>query len=270
VSDTASATAESDQPSVGIEIDGAVAWLTFQRPGAANAIDLELAIRFREATVKLVSDDTVRVVVIRGNEKFFCAGGDVASMLASEERGAYLGKLATTMHEGVEHLVASDMIIVAAVQGAAAGAGFALVLDADIVLAAPSATFVSAYSQVGLTPDTGFSATAARVVGTHRAKELVLLNRRLDAQTALAWGIVAEIIDSASFTERVREVARDLSAGPFPALSEAKRLLSGADGLTFTDQLADEADTISRMVETPAARERIDAFARRNQKGGTQ
>lgn len=257
------AVGEGRDPSIRVDIDGAIAQLTFQREEAANAIDLVVATAFRDIVTRLVADERTRVVVIMGSERFFCAGGDVAAMLAHDDRGSYLRKLASTMHEGIAALAESRLIVVAAVQGTAAGAGFALVLDADIVLAAPTASFVSAYTQVGLTPDTGFSSSVSAVVGAHRAKELVLLNRRLDATTAFEWGIVNEVVPSASFLGRVNQVAQSLAGAAVPATAEAKRLLAAAPSRSLVDQLADESDTISRMVETPDAQARITAFAAR-------
>lgn len=251
-------------PPLTVEVNEGIAWLTFARPAAANAINLETARLFRDAVRDLVADADCRVVVLAGDRRFFCAGGDVSEMLAAADAGAYLLELASTMHDGIEQLSSSRLLVLAAVEGVAAGAGFSVVLNADVVVAAPAASFLVAYTEVGLTPDSGLSALLPRAVGEHRAKELILLGRRLDAQTALDWGIVAEVVDEQLFAERVRQLARRLADAPQPAAAEALRLLSSGRSAPFAEHLAEEAETISRMVTTATAQERLRSFARKN------
>lgn len=254
-------------PALDFTVADGIARIRLQRPDAANAINMDLATRFRDAVAQLVDNPDCRVVVIEGNAKFFCAGGDVAEMLRQPDPEQYLRDLTSTFHGAILRLSQSRLLTIAAVEGPAAGAGFALVLNADIVLASASARFVSAYTQVGLTPDTGFSALVTSVVGSHRAKELVLLNRLLDAATALDWGIVTEIVDG-SFEKRVAHVAAQLAGAAQPASSEGKRLLNAAAGSDYEKHLADESDTISRMVGTASAQELLRSFAQRDKGKG--
>jgi 2-(1,2-epoxy-1,2-dihydrophenyl)acetyl-CoA isomerase len=250
-------------PTLDFTVADGVARIRLQRPDAANAINMDLASRFRDAVAHLVDDPDCRVVVVEGSAKFFCAGGDVAEMLAQPDPEQYLRDLTSIFHDAMLRLSQSRLLTIVAVEGTAAGAGFALVLNADIVIASASARFVSAYTQVGLTPDTGFSALVTSVVGSHRAKELVLLNRVLDAATALYWGIVAEIVEG-PLEERVTRVAAQLAAAAQPASAEAKRLLNTAASSNYRDRLADESDTIARMVRTSDAQARLRSFAERD------
>jgi 2-(1,2-epoxy-1,2-dihydrophenyl)acetyl-CoA isomerase len=243
--------------------DGPVVTLTIDRPDAGNAINLELAAALRDAVNDAIADSGCAALVIAASGRVFCAGGDLASIAGAADVRGHLRELALTLHEAMALLRESRLVVVAAVAGAAAGAGFALALNADLVVAGESARFLVAYSAVGLTPDTGLSYLLPRVVGAHRATELALLGRTLDAQTAREWGIVNEVVADSAVRERAVELARTVACGPLPAVAETKRLLregvtgSGAD---FRGHLDEEARVIVETVTSDDARHRIQAF----------
>ncbi len=251
-----------------VVMEDRVAWVTFTRPSAANSIDLELATEFRDLVSRLDADDGCSVLVLQGDERFFSAGGDVATIFGQADAPEYLRELVDTLHAGIDRLSASRLVVVSVVEGNAAGAGFALVLNSDIVLSSPGARYLSAYTGVGLTPDTGLSYLLPRVVGERRAAELVLLGRVLDAQTAREWGIVTEVVNG-SLADRAREVVAILTAAAQPALGEAKRLLISGRTRGLADQLVDERDTIVRMIVTPDAQERLRVFVARSESRGS-
>jgi 2-(1,2-epoxy-1,2-dihydrophenyl)acetyl-CoA isomerase len=249
---------------VTVRREGAIAWLGFNRPVQANAIDIPLAAAFRDLVADLITDPGCRVVVLSGDSRFFSAGGDVRAMISASSPGEYLQELVDTLHEGIESLVQSRIIFIAEVDGSAAGAGFSLVLNADLVFASDNASFLTAYGNAGLTPDTGMSALLPRIVGSHRANELLLLGRKLNASTALEWGIVNEVAPSHALHDRVVQVATTIANGPFPALAETKRLLRVGQSLSYGAHLAEEAETIVAAIDSVAARERIAAFIHRS------
>jgi 2-(1,2-epoxy-1,2-dihydrophenyl)acetyl-CoA isomerase len=243
--------------------DGPVVTLTLDRPDAGNAINLELAIALRDAARDAIADPGCAALVLAASGRVFCAGGDLASIAGAPDVRGHLRELALTLHEAMALLRESRLVVVAAVAGAAAGAGFALALNADLVVAGESARFIAAYSAVGLTPDTGLSYLLPRVVGAHRASELALLGRTLDAQTAREWGIVNEVVADSTVRDRAAELARTVANGPVPAVAETKRLLreGGTDsGADFRSQLDEEARVIVETVASDDARRRIRAF----------
>lgn len=156
-----------------------------------------------------------------------------------------------------------DKPVVAAVHGAVAGAGLALMLSCDLVVAASSTRFVSAYAGVGLTPDCGLSWLLPRAVGQQRALELLLTPRAIGADEARAWGLVTEVVADHEVADRAAELADSLADGPAYALGQARRLVRR--GWTQERVAAGrlEAATIARAVVTPAATERLERFAGR-------
>ncbi|MCU1415617.1 MAG: hypothetical protein JWN80_2957 [Microbacteriaceae bacterium] len=242
--------------------EGRVAWLTLSRSDAANSFNLELATAVRDRVAELIDDSRCSVVVFVGNSRFFSAGGDVADILSNDPPEPHLRRLADTLHEAMELLAESRLLVVAAVEGSAAGAGFALALNADVVVAATTARFLTAYVGVGLTPDTGMSYLLPRVVGERRARQLLLLGTVIDAEQALDWGIVTEVVPAEGLQSRTAEIAARLADGAQPALAETKRLLNASRTRSFRDQLDDEAATITSMVNTRAAQARLRAFTK--------
>lgn len=244
---------------VSYETEGAVARITLARPEASNAVDLAASRAFGKA-VDRASADEVQAVLISGEGKRFCVGGDVVSMAAAENRSAYLFALATDFGEGLERLAGLRKPVVSAVHGAVAGAGLGVVLSSDVVVAERSTKLLMAYSGVGLTPDCGVSYLLPRCVGQQRALELALTGRVLTADEAMQWGLVAEVVDDGSCVDRGLELARRLAAGPGFALGEAKRLIRSSWAVPRARSATDEADTIAHAVAHGDATALIDGF----------
>jgi len=248
--------------SVGIEIADGVAGIRIARADVSNAIDLPTATALGAAVDRALADPDVRVVLLSGDGPRFCAGGDVASMLAAEDQAGYLEELAGVLDGVLQRLAAGEKPVVAAVQGAVAGAGLAVMLSCDLIVAEEATRFVSAYAGVGLTPDCGLSWLLPRAVGQVRALELLLTQRVLRAEEALAWGLVTEVA-AGSALERAGELAAAIAAGPAEAYGQARRLVRGAAERSRAETGADEARTIARAVTTPYAQQRLSAFAGR-------
>jgi 2-(1,2-epoxy-1,2-dihydrophenyl)acetyl-CoA isomerase len=236
-----------------------VARITLCRPSVSNAIDLPTAVEFA-ASVRRAAAAGVRALVIEAEGLRFCAGGDVSAMVAAVDRAAYVFELATVFGEALEELAELPIPVVAAVQGAVAGAGLALVLSCDLAVAATSATFVMAYAGIGLTPDCGVSFLLPRVIGQQRALQLALTGRRLDADTAMAWGLVSDVVAAADLDGSVRELVARLAAGPTAALGQAKRLIRQSWETTSRESNQDEARTIAEAARSDLATELLTSF----------
>jgi 2-(1,2-epoxy-1,2-dihydrophenyl)acetyl-CoA isomerase len=240
-----------------------VASIELHRPAASNAVDLRMAVAFREAVDAAGSDPTVRAIVVTGAGARFCAGGDVVSMIAAADRAVYVQQLAETLDGSLQRLDSLDKPVIAGVHGAVAGAGLAVMLSCDVVLAATSTRFVAAYSGVGLTPDCGLSWLLPRAVGQQRALLLLVTERRLVAAEALDWGLVSELVPDHEVIERATALARICADGPAGALGQARRLARSAWGCTRAETGADESRTIGRAVVTADAERLLGAFASR-------
>ncbi|MEA3149908.1 MAG: 2-(1,2-epoxy,2-dihydrophenyl)acetyl-CoA isomerase [Gammaproteobacteria bacterium] len=247
-------------PVVHLEFRDHVAYLTFARPNAANTINRQFGRDFLQAAVTLEAASNVRAVVLAGEGKNFCFGGDLKEMVASgDDVEAYLIDLTTNLHAGMFRLARLRAPVIAAVQGTAAGAGLGLVLVADLAIAARSAKFVSAYTGVGLSPDAGTSFLLPRAVGYKRAMELFLNNRVLDAQQALEWGMVNQVVEDDQLTPTVAALAARLAAGPVDAYGAVKRLLADSEP-GFEAQLGRESRSIAARGASVEGREAMAAF----------
>jgi 2-(1,2-epoxy-1,2-dihydrophenyl)acetyl-CoA isomerase len=244
-----------------LEISGGVGRLTLNRPGNANAIDVATARALAESAGKLAGDPTVRAVLLRGAGERFCGGGDVKSFAdARDGLDARLREIVTQLHVAMDALASLDAPVVAAVQGSAAGAGFALALAADLVLAAESARFVLAYTGIGLTPDGGTTWYLERTVGRRRALELVLTNRALSAAEALDWGLVTRVVPDEDLGATAEELVGELATGPTRAFGAAKRLVDAAPRAELDAQLAAEAAALTRAGASSDGVEGVRAF----------
>jgi 2-(1,2-epoxy-1,2-dihydrophenyl)acetyl-CoA isomerase len=246
-----------------LEVDErGVAALTLARPDAANAISLQLATELLDAATALHADSSVRAVLVRGEGRLFCGGGDLKAFAAVEPDAlpGHLREITTALHAALVKLARLDAPVVAAVHGSAAGAGFSLACAADVVVAADTARFVLAYAGVGLTPDGSATFFLPRVVGLRRAQELVLLNRALSAAEAREWGIVTEVVPEAELVPRADELAARLASGPTRSLGAAKRLLWSSFDTSLETQLERETESLSAAAATADGREGVAAF----------
>jgi 2-(1,2-epoxy-1,2-dihydrophenyl)acetyl-CoA isomerase len=246
-------------PTVSLEFRDQVAFLTLARPDSANTMNLEFGRDFL-AAARAIDESKARVVLLSGQGKNFCFGGDLRGMIASGANvEAYLAELTANLHQGMALLAAQDAPVIAAVQGTAAGAGLGLVLMADLVIAARSARFTAAYTGVGLTPDAGCTFLLPRTIGARRAMEMLLTNRTLDAAEALEWGLINKVVEDDELAASAARLAERLSQGPQHAYGTVKRLLADSQP-GYIEQMARESLAISAQAANAEGAEGVSAF----------
>src|SRR5205085_11759292 len=198
----------SDSP-VLVAQQGAVLTLTMNRPSALNSFTSKMHDQLRARLDEAAADPTVRCLVLTGAGRGFCAGQNLADpRVAPGPEGAAPKDLAVVIDRLYKPLVlqlrSMPVPVIAAVNGVAAGAGANLALNCDLVIAARSASFIQAFSKIGLVPDTGGSYFLPRLVGTARAMGLALLAEKLSAEQAAQWGLIWTVVDDAALAEEAR------------------------------------------------------------------
>ena len=237
--------------------EGDVLTITLNRPEVLNALNGSMHQGIFEA-LERAQDASIRAVVITCAGRGFCVGQDLQEF--SSGAGDVADNLRRNYHRNVLAIRALQKPVIAAVNGAAAGAGMSLALACDVRIASDSASFVPAFIKIGLVPDSGGTWLARRLLGTARAFEWLTTGRRLSAEEARDWGLVSEVVAADLIVERAQEVARLFAAMPTRAVWHTKRLLDAAEETTFAEQLELEAVTQAQLTQTPDFREGVAAF----------
>ena len=237
--------------------DGAVLTITFNRPDVYNAFNRPLHAALHEA-LQEAEDAAVRCVVVTGAGKGFCAGQDLKEF--SDVSESIADALEASYHPNVRLVRGLAKPVIAAVNGAAAGAGLSFACACDLRVAAESATFVPGFVGIGLVPDAGGTWFVHRLLGFARAFEWMSSNRRLSAAEALEWGLVSEVIPDDAFANRVAELAAEWAARPTLAIARTKRLFEHAYAAALDAQLAFEAQLQQESVGTADFAEGVGAF----------
>ena len=237
--------------------DGGVMTITLNRPDVLNAFDQAMQDGFRGA-LKDARDPQVRAVLLTGAGRGFCVGQDLKEF--REGAGDLGDRLRSTFNRNVLALRSLEKPVIAAVNGPAAGAGLALAGACDIRLAAASATFVPAFINIGLVPDTGATFFLGRLLGYGRAFEWLCSGKRLTAADAHAWGFVLEVVEPGKLMERASSLATELAALPTRAIGMTKRLLDRAATSTLEEQLELEAQLQAAAAGSDDFAEGVAAF----------
>ncbi|MFF2060088.1 enoyl-CoA hydratase/isomerase family protein [Rhodococcus qingshengii] len=239
---------------------GAATWVELARPAALNAFDYALQDELCRTLRALAEDDTVRAVVLSGSGRAFSAGADLS--LNVDER-SFSARTREELEDRYNPIVRAirDMPkpVVAGVNGPAIGIGCAIAIACDQVVASHTASFLLAFSRVGLTLDGGASLLVGARVGLGRASRMALLAESIDARTALDWGLVDEVVDDA--VGRATSLAVTLAAGPTTAFARTKLNLNSALLLGLDDAFQAETDAQSYLVDTVNFREGVAAFS---------
>ena len=249
-----------------LQVTDGVANLTLNRPEALNALSFEMMRALSDATAQLARRDDLRVVVIAGAGEHFMAGGDLKDFatqlhLSPESRiASFRATIEQYINRSIENLAELRVPVIARVHGACAGFGLSLALGCDMVVAAESACFTTAYSSIGLSGDAGVSWFLPRIVGRHKAFELLLLADRFDAAEALRLGIANQVVPMAGLDDAVAALVGRILRGPRESFAEIKRLLNQSPDQSLDAQLQLEAEAFARCASRPDFDEGITAF----------
>ena len=237
-----------------------IARLTLNRPDRLNSFNRVMLVEIREAFDRIRDDVSIRALLITGSGRAFCAGQDLqepGALDSPEAVGELVGKFYNPMIGDLHNL---EIPVIAAVNGVAAGAGSSLALACDLVLAARSASFVQAFSRIGLIPDAGGSALLPRLVGPARALGLALLGEPLPAETAEAWGLIWRCVPDEALSDEAGALASRLATQATRTLALTKRAINGAVDRSLEQQLDVEADLQAKAADTADFREGLAAF----------
>ncbi|MGE0097177.1 MAG: enoyl-CoA hydratase/isomerase family protein [Hydrogenophaga sp.] len=243
-----------------LHADG-VAHIRLNRPEAANGLNIELLKALHEVVMQVHGDGRVRAVLITGEGKNFCAGGDVHTFLSKGEDLPNYIRVATVYLQ----LIAAGLMrlnppVVSAVQGfAAGGGGMGLVCSSDFVVAAESAKFLAGATRVAMVPDAGVSVTLTQLVGLRRATEILMLNPVITAPEAREMGLITRVVPDERLAEEALALARQLAAGAPAALANTKRLLWSGIGQGVEAVMPEENQTQAVLSGMADAREGLTA-----------
>lgn len=249
------------------DLSDSVATVTLNRPDAMNALDTELKTALRDALRQAADDPAVRAVVLTGSGRAFCVGQDLAQHAHNldADRKAVWSTVPEHYTPIAATLATMPKPVVAAVNGAAAGAGAAFSFACDFRIAADSAKFTMAFSAVGLSADSGSSWSLPRLVGLAKAKELLLLPSTITAEEALSLGLVTEVVPAAEVTDRARALAVRLAAGPTVAYGAIRRSLAFSAGHGLDESLAFEQQMMELTGSTEDHAGAVKAFIGKQQ-----
>jgi len=249
------------------DISEGVARLTLNRPDKLNSFTVAMHLEVREALNMVKADPSVRVLVLTGAGRGFCAGQDLA------DRAVAPGASTVDLGESVEKYYAPlvlalrnlPMPVICAVNGVAAGAGANLALAADIVIAGKSASFVEAFCRLGLIPDTGGTYFLPRAIGTARAMGLAMLGDKLSAERAESWGLIWKCVADEELADEVSKLAKHFATAPTKGLARTKQAIYASAGNTLEQQLNLERDYMRELGNSQDYREGVNAFMEKRQ-----
>jgi 2-(1,2-epoxy-1,2-dihydrophenyl)acetyl-CoA isomerase len=243
--------------------EGGIARLTLNRPDRLNSFTDAMHAEVRDALKKVGSDSTLRVLLLTGAGRGFCAGQDLADRAVAP--GAEPVDIGASIERNYKPLVltlrALPIPVVCAVNGVAAGAGANIALACDIVIAAKSASFIQAFARIGLLPDAGGTYFLPRLVGSARAMGLAMLGEKLSAEQAAAWGLIWQCVDDAELAPTVDAMLQHFATAPTRGVAATKRALQLAAGNTLEAQLDVERDAQRELGRSDDYREGVSAFA---------
>src|SRR4051812_8597840 len=248
--------------SILVSLEGGVLGITLNRPDKLNAFNPDMHALLRKAMDRARDEPQVRAVLLTGSGRGFCAGQDLSERDVAA--GAPAIDLSVSLGSNYNPLVRRmrelPKPIVCAVNGVAAGAGANLALACDLVLAARSASFVQAFSKLGLVPDCGGTYFLPRLIGTARAMGLALLAEKLSAEQAAGWGLIWKVVDDADLTRESQALAQSLAGGPTRGYGNLKRALYASAGNSLDAQLDFERDLQRELGLSEDYREGVIAF----------
>ena len=243
-----------------LDLADGVATVTLNRPEAMNALDIATKDLLLAALQQVAQDPAVRCVVLTGNGRAFCVGQDLREHIAllSNQDESLWSTVPEHYNPIVELLSTMNKPVIAAINGVAAGAGASFAFAADLRIIADTGSFNMAFAGIALSCDSGASWTLPRLIGTARAKELLMFPRTVSATEALELGMVSRVVRPEELTTVVGEVARTLAAGPTLAYGSIRRSVAFSEGHPLSESLAQEA---GQMALTGSSQDHAAAVA---------
>ena len=242
----------------------AIATVSLNRSEAYNAFNFEMISQLANILTALASDNTVRAVVITGNGKAFCAGGDLKWTLGYSQRpaGAF-HTLAGQFHLAVLEIRRMQKPVVAAINGVAAGGGFSLALACDFRVIEQAAVLRQAYTSSGLCIDGGGSFTLPRLVGYARALEIVAFDEPISAARALDWGLVTKMVEDGQALDEACGMAKEIAKSSLNSFALSKKLITDSFNTSFETQIENERAALEACADHPDGLEGLSAFAQK-------
>ena len=242
------------------EINDKIAYLTLNRPEVFNSFNREMALLLQTHLDACEKDPEVRAIIITGNGKAFCAGQDLKEVTSPELNPGFKKILEEHYNPIIERLRKIEKPIIAAVNGVAAGAGANIALACDVVIASDKASFIQAFSKIGLVPDSAGTFFLPRLIGFQKASALMMLGDKVSAEEAEKIGMIYKVVSSENFMEEVNTIAITMANMPTKALGLTKRLLNNSLNNTIEQQLNLESKLQIEAAQSDDYAEGVDAF----------
>jgi 2-(1,2-epoxy-1,2-dihydrophenyl)acetyl-CoA isomerase len=253
-----------DFKTIRFSVENQVATLMLDNPSKRNALDTDMRLEIAQVIAHVRQEPSIRALILTGANGHFCSGGDLRNIATIGLDNQGWRKRLQDLHEWLQQLVLLDKPVIAAVDGAAAGAGFSLALVADFILATPRARFCMSFLKVGLVPDCGAFYTLPRIVGVQRAKEIMMSARDIDASEALQLGIAMELHEPDNLMARANALATSFVKASPMAMSMIKRSLAGWGG-DLSSSLELEVNAQSLAVGTKEHKTEVKKFLEKEQ-----
>ncbi len=245
--------------SIKVELDNGIAIITLNKPEKMNAFDDILSAELDDTFAIMEKDEDVKVIILTGSGKAFCAGGNVKAMAEAEEPVEFLGGLASGIHRPIIRMWNMDKAIICAINGHAVGAGCGLAMACDIRVASKKAKFNMGFMKIGLAPGCG-TFFLPKLVGRAKAAELIFLSETIDAKEAHKIGLVNMVVDDDELMKKAMKMAMRIESGPTLAIGRAKTLLRISEHSTLMEHFEAERHMISQSGETEDFKEGVTAF----------
>lgn len=246
--------------SIELKTNNKVAFISLNRPDVFNSFNREMALSLQKTLTDCSTDNSVRAIVITGNGKAFCAGQDLKEVTDPDLNPGFRKILEEHYNPIIQLIRTIEKPIIAAVNGVAAGAGANIALACDIVLASENASFIQAFSKIGLIPDSAGTFFLPRIIGFQKASALMMLGDKVPAVEAEKLGMVYKVIAPDSFIEEVTKLAETMAEMPTKAIGLTKRLLNQSMTNNLEQQLASESDLQIEASSSNDYREGVSAF----------
>ncbi|AXT52666.1 2-(1,2-epoxy-1,2-dihydrophenyl)acetyl-CoA isomerase [Aquimarina sp. BL5] len=246
--------------SIELEIQNGIAKVTLNRPETFNSFNREMALRLQDTLDTCETNDEVRAIILTGTGKAFCAGQDLKEVTSPELNPGFRKILEEHYNPIVKRIRNIEKPIIAAINGVAAGAGANIALACDIVVATEAASFIQAFSKIGLIPDSAGTFFLPRLIGFQKASALMMLGDKINAKEAEELGMLYKVFPVETFEEEVMKLAFKVAQMPTKALGLTKRLLNQSVVNTLDQQLVMESNLQIEAAESNDYAEGVNAF----------